>query len=93
MSRFVDLMKECRACGSLLESECVTCDLCEAEHRAEQRLLNDAMRAGLRRVESKCQRKRARKAKREQRHGDACSCGSCVLGRYAVRSLVFGWSE
>ena len=91
MSRFADLMKECRACGSLLENECVTCGFCEAERRAEQRLLSDAMRAGVRRVESKCQRKRARKAKREQHHDISCSCGSCVLGRYAVRSLIFGW--
>ena len=91
MSRFADLMKDCRACGSLLENECVTCGFCEAEHRAEQKLLNDVMRAGRRRVESKCQRKRARKVKREQHHDISCSCGSCVLGRYAVRSLVFGW--
>ena len=66
MSRFANLMKDCAACGSLLESEYVTCGFCEAERRAEERLLNDVMRAGLRRVESKSQRKRARKAKREQ---------------------------
>ena len=66
MSRFCGLVKQCRSCGVVTEVECVSCYFCDAERRAEEKLLEEAMRATRSiDVRSRSRRKRDRKVTRE----------------------------